>query len=119
MNPIYRFFNYFLLTVVISACSSSQFMLDRGKQSYQAQDYRQAFLRLLPVAKAGNPDAQYAIAYMYYYGQGVVEDRKKASKWMKRAAAQNQADAIEGLKLIQHLPKSPYQPSEDPKKRPW
>jgi len=75
-------------------------MLERGETSYKRQDYRQAFIRLEPVAKAGNMDAQYAIGYMYYYGQGVVEDRTKALGWMKKAAEQGNSDAIKALSML-------------------
>ena len=88
------------ITALISGCSASNFMLERGQASYERQDYRQAFLRLEPVAKAGNMDAQYAIAYMYYNGQGVVENPQQAQAWMQRAADQGQLDAIKAVSIM-------------------
>lgn len=49
--------------------------LQEGIKSFKVQNYRHAFIRLRPEAEKGNPDAQYAIGFMYYYGQGVVENR--------------------------------------------
>ncbi len=106
------------LVMLLSACAKSEFMLNRGKQSYLEQNYRQAFLRLEPVARAGNAEAQYAVAFMYFYGRGVIEDKEKAIQWMLLAKQQNYPRAIEALKLIQRAPKSKYRPSPNPNKRP-
>ncbi|HBB52387.1 MAG TPA: sel1 repeat family protein, partial [Legionellales bacterium] len=69
-------------------------------ESFRVQDYRSAFIRLLPEAKAGQADAQYAVGYMYYYGQGVVENRKKARYWIERAANAGQPDAVSALEIL-------------------
>ncbi len=89
-----------LCIMTLTGCGAKNFMLDRGKTAYERQDYRQAFLRLEPVAKAGNMDAQYALGYMYYNGQGVVENQQKSLKWLQLAANQGQVDAIKALLLI-------------------
>jgi TPR repeat protein len=84
---------------LLSGCGTfNQVNLNEGIHSFQVQDYRHAFIRLKPAAERGQPDAQYAIGYMYYYGQGVVENHEKALEWIKRAAAAGQPDAIEALK---------------------
>jgi TPR repeat protein len=88
------------LLMALSGCGGSKFMLDRGQDSYERQDYRQAFLRLEPAAKAGNKEAQYALAYMYYNGQGVIENQQEAFKWMQLAADQGQTDAIKALSML-------------------
>jgi TPR repeat protein len=88
------------LAFLLSSCSVSHYNLNEGIRSFQVQDYRQAFIRLKPEARKGQRDAQYAVGYMYYYGQGVVEDRQKAWYWINCAAQAGQADAIEALKLL-------------------
>jgi len=85
---------------LLQACSTHQYNLKHGIESFQVQDYRSAFIRLLPEAKAGQPDAQYAVGYMYYYGQGVVENRKKAWYWIERAANSGQADAVRAFTIL-------------------
>lgn len=85
----------------LASCASDQLAL--GIVSFKVQDYRQAFLRLKPQAAKGQADAQYAVGYMYYYGQGVVENRKKACFWIKAAAAQRQPDAIAALEILKDL----------------
>ena len=83
---------------LIFACSLN---LREGIQSFRAQDYRKAFIRLKPEAVKGQPDAQYAVGYMYYYGQGVVENRKKAWFWINKAASQGQPDAVAAVQILQ------------------
>ncbi len=41
----------------------------------------------LPLAKDGDPEAQYHIGFMYETGWGVVFDEQKAVKWYKEAAS--------------------------------
>lgn len=99
MKPVFKII-LMLSVALLSGCGASNFMLERGQSAYERQDYRQAFLRLEPVAKAGNKDAQYALAYMYYNGQGVIENQREAIKWMTLAANQGQTDAIKALSII-------------------
>lgn len=72
----------------------------QGITSFKAQKYREAFIRLKPVAEKGQPDAQYAVGYMYYYGEGVVEDRTQAWYWITRAAHAGQPDALEAATIL-------------------
>ncbi len=85
---------------MMAACIHSTLNLREGIQCFKAQDYRKAFIRLKPEAEKGNPDAQYAVGYMYYYGKGVVEDRKKARFWITCAARAGQSDAIVALGIL-------------------
>ncbi len=85
----------------------TQYNLQQGIYSFQAQDYRKAFILLKPEAIKGNPDAQYAVGYMYYYGQGITEDRKQAFSWISAAAKVGQPDAITAMKILG----PPYSPA--------
>ncbi|KTD48920.1 Sel-1 protein [Legionella rubrilucens] len=95
-----------LLSLSLAACVNYT-NLYRGIASFKAEDYRAAFIRLKPEALKGQPDAQYAIGYMYYYGQGVVEDRKKAWVWINRAARAGQPDAVQALAILTQPPAPP------------
>jgi len=88
--------------MLLSGCVTSRFNLRSGIQSFQVQNYRLAFIRLKPEADKGQPDAQYAVGYMYYYGQGVVEDRQKAWYWINCAAHAGQPDAVEAIRIAEH-----------------
>lgn len=87
-----------LLVTMLSSCMGLN--LREGIESFRAQDYRRAFVRLMPEAQKGQPDAQYAIGYMYYYGRGVVEERRKAWYWINMAARSGQKDALLAVQLM-------------------
>lgn len=95
-----RFILVILILVFLNGCRSMN--LQEGITSFQAQDYRQAFIRLKPLADKGQPDAEYAVGYMYYYGQGVVEDREKAWYWINCAAKVGQPQAVVAVKILKH-----------------
>ena len=87
---------------LLSGCVTRGYNLREGIRSFKIQNYRQAFVKLIPEAEKGQRDAEYAVGYMYYYGQGVVEDRKKAWYWINCAARAGQLDAIEAIKILEH-----------------
>lgn len=91
---------FICLIIFLGGCMTHRLNLREGIKSFQVQNYRQAFVRLLPEAEAGQPDAQYAVGYMYYYGQGVIENRKKAWYWISRAARAAQPDAVEAMAIL-------------------
>lgn len=85
---------------MLVACFTDAINFREGIESFRTQDYRKAFIRLKPEAEKGQPDAQYAVGYMYYYGQGVVENRKKAWFWINAAAKLGQPDALEAVRIL-------------------
>lgn len=56
--------------------------------------------RIQSAAEGGNPDAQYALGYMYYYGIDTVKDRDTAELWIQRSANQGQPLAKKAWSLI-------------------
>ncbi|HAU1682879.1 TPA: sel1 repeat family protein [Legionella pneumophila] len=100
MQRIFKLFILVIFIPMMAACITGTLNLREGIQCFKAQDYRKAFIRLKPEAQKGNPDAQYAVGYMYYYGKGVVEDRKKARFWITCAARAGQPDAIVALGIL-------------------
>lgn len=51
-------------------------------------------------AAEGDPDAQYALGYLYYYGREVPQDMGLAKKWIKKAADQGQQQAVQAEKIL-------------------
>jgi DamX protein len=51
-------------------------------------------------ANAGNPDAQYALGYLYYYGLGLSKDSVKAHEWIQKAASQGQKLAMTAQRIM-------------------
>jgi len=56
--------------------------------------------RIQAAAEDGDPDAQYALGYMYYYGIDTVKDQQTALLWIKRSAAQGQPLAKKAWSLL-------------------
>lgn len=88
-----------LMLGLLLACTNN-LNLQQGIKSFRIQDYRQAFIHLRPAAEKGSPEAQYAVGYMYYYGQGVIEDRQKAWFWITKAAQNGNQDAQRAMKIL-------------------
>ena len=45
-------------------------------------------------AQDGDPDAQVAMGYLFFEGNGVVQDRREAARWFGLAADQGNAEAM-------------------------
>jgi septal ring-binding cell division protein DamX len=86
--------------------------LQRGKFTFEAGNYIQAFHQLLPLAAQGNPEAQYAIGYMYYYGYGVPADSESGLFWMGKSAEQGYLPANKALYLVSK-PSKPLNPTPE------
>lgn len=56
--------------------------------------YADAVQTLEPLAKAGNPAAQYQLGLLYYSGNGVPEDEKKAVQLLTGSAQQGNVEAM-------------------------
>jgi len=79
---------------------ANQSYLQQGKRYFQDGYYKKSMLLFLPLACDGNPEAQYAMGYMYYYGYGVAQDTDVGYFWIKRSANQSYFPAISALNLI-------------------
>ncbi len=52
----------------------------KGLNALIKKDYKKAFKILSPIAKDGNPDAQYYLGYLYSMGLGVFTNKKESEK---------------------------------------
>lgn len=64
--------------------------------------YDCSFKKIEAAAQRNDPDAQYALGYMYFYGIGTVRDVEFAKLWIRRAARQGQPLARRALYLLNH-----------------
>ncbi len=81
-----------------NAGQSAQFM--KAKAAYLAFDFAVAFPLMLKEAGIGNQDAQYAVGYMYFYGQGVGVNYEESLKWIRKAAEQGNSKAFKALAIV-------------------
>jgi hypothetical protein len=57
-----------------------------GVAAYEAGKFATAYENWLPLAEAGNPDAQLALGILYENGRGVARDDRQAADWYTKAA---------------------------------
>lgn len=93
---------FIAICLVLQSCASAKMAqeLQLGKMTFESGDYSLAFHQLLPLAAQGNPEAQYAVGYMYYFGYGTTQDEHAGIYWMEKAAQQGYSPAIVALEKI-------------------
>jgi len=65
-----------------------------GEAAYQAGNYADAYLQLLPAGRAGNAQAQFLLGQLSDNGFGTVAlDPREAARWYRMAAEQNHGEA--------------------------
>jgi hypothetical protein len=74
--------------------------------------YARAFEKLWMPAHSGNPRAQYALGYLYYYGLGTVRDEDFARLWFKRAADCHYPPAVEAYRRMTDVQFEQYVPMQ-------
>jgi len=81
-----------LFTTSSAASESSQGLSQIEKQAIEAyadKDYLSAFELFVPLAKQGSVFAQFGLAKMYRFGQGIEVDYAKAVEYYQAAAGQS------------------------------
>ncbi|MGB6977160.1 MAG: SPOR domain-containing protein, partial [Gammaproteobacteria bacterium] len=83
-----------------------------AQQNYLARHYKVSFGQVQTAARLGDPDAQYALGYMFYYGIGTPQDTRLGTYWIKCAAAQGQPQAIDALQILDNTREPPSVPED-------
>jgi len=73
---------------------------NKGVDAYNAGQYEQALTLWEPYAKEGNVKAQYNVAKLYYDGNGVKQNYRKALYWYVQASDQEYAKAYAQIGLM-------------------
>ena len=94
----YRVFAALLLGLLVlffiaPALGADTSPVDQAKAAIEAQRYDEALELIVPLADAGNTDAQNVLAIMYIQGWGVDQDAIRAREWFEKAAAGGNARA--------------------------
>ena len=79
--------------IVVAAPAVQADELADGVAAVRRKDYFNAVRLLMPLAQAGNPQAQLEVGDLYYHGHGVKESDEEALKWYERSAVQGLAQA--------------------------
>lgn len=92
-----------LLALSAAACGASEPPDDAfalGWEAYQAGHYGGALQLWLPLADAGDAEAQLNIGFLYDAGQGVPVDPSRAANWYRRSAEHGHAAAQYNLGMM-------------------
>ena len=106
-----NYLRYLLISVAVlcSACATTdrdrqdqedEANLQLAREQFLREDYESSAITLLPIARSGNPEAQYSLGYLYYYGLGVPRNISYGRQLIQAAAEQENERAIEALKLL-------------------
>lgn len=93
-----RLFLGAILVLLLGAQAQPGF--EDGQLAYHRGDYQVAMEIWLPLAEQGDARAQYSLGLLYYRGEGVLPDPKRAAKWYRKAADKGDADAQLNLGLM-------------------
>ena len=106
----------FILVLCLLIAPSAWGNYQDGRKAYNRGDYATALKELLPLAEQGHAGAQYFIGYMYYKGQGVVQNGAETVKWLRHAAEQGDVKAQYLLGYMYYKGQSIGQDSEEAQK---
>jgi hypothetical protein len=85
----------------LAACSSDPPPDMAAVKKMVAEDRNfEALTALIPMATAGDPQAQYELAGFYHYGYVGPNDYAKALRWYRASARQGYADSMVGLAVM-------------------
>ncbi|WNJ99819.1 tetratricopeptide repeat protein [Thalassospiraceae bacterium LMO-JJ14] len=74
-----------------------------GFAAYQAGDFKKAYDIWLPLAEAGNAEAQFRIGRLYRRGEGVPEDSSIAALYWAKASLQYHLSGMQNLGVLYDL----------------
>lgn len=101
MKLIIRCTIVFAIALGLAACSStSPDTYAQAKLNFAEQNYYDAYQQLLVPAAKGNPDAEYALGYLYYYGKGTARNTILGKQWILKAARDGNEQAAEAYQMI-------------------
>jgi tetratricopeptide (TPR) repeat protein len=72
----------------------------KAKEFYDNKDYENAYKWYRKAAEQGDVNAQFSLATLYDYGEGVTQDYKEAAKWYRKAAEQGDDGAQYNLGVM-------------------
>ena len=111
MNKFTRLTSIAIALIMLTACSlepsdqelhqqTTEQLVTLGKSEFEKGNYTDSSLYLHEASKRDNPEALYALGYMYYYGLGVNKDVNLSRDLIRRSAAFGHRPAVKALRLF-------------------
>ena len=99
-----------IITAATAACSESEEFVppwnaevDAAVRDVEAGETERAIGQLVPLAEAGNVDAQHILGSIHEHGIGTAEDYCRALHWYRQSAAQDDTRGLIGLAGLYQL----------------
>ena len=89
-----------LLIALVVAPVPSRADFTAGLKAYDAGDFKTAMKEWLPLAQAGDAEAQFRVGRLYDVGEGVPRNAEKAISWYQKSAEQKNLNAAFNLGSI-------------------
>jgi TPR repeat protein len=86
-----------LFILLIIQCITVRAEYGDADKAYEMGDHALAFSRYKLLAERGDVSAQVNIGWMYYYGEGVSQDKSLALVWYRKAAEQGDVSSMFNL----------------------
>lgn len=90
---------YLILVLCLLIFAPARADFNAGMAAYERGDFTTAMAEWLPLAEAGDAEAQYRVGRLYGRGEGVNEDKAEALVWYELAAGQDHPVATSALGL--------------------
>jgi len=85
------------ITLLCSLALPTSADVEKGRQLMEQNKFAEAMAEFLPMANAGNADAEELIGVMYAMGLGVEKDDQRAFEWYLRSAMRGHPGAQSGV----------------------
>lgn len=108
---------WFACSLLLSSCSTP-YLTVSAENDFRHGYYARAFEKLWMPAHSGNPRAQYALGYLYYYGLGIVRDEDLARVWFRHAAECHYPPAVVAYKRLTNPEYTQYVDIQTPIRKP-
>lgn len=95
-----RFLAALFALLLLATPTLAEGTLEEAIAAYDAGEYEKAYALFLPLAEAGDAEAQYWVAKFFILGKGVPESQAEALPWLHASAAQDFSEAAYVLSLI-------------------
>jgi len=99
-----KYLRYLLISFVVacSACAINPQVkidetLEKAREEYKQKKYQETAITLMPLVREGNPDAQYTLGYLYFYGMGVPRNVNFGRQLIQAAAEQGNIRALAAI----------------------
>jgi len=95
-------FRVFAVAALLFGCGAARADFAAGLAAYERGDFEAAYREWLPLAEAGDAEAQFRVGRLYDVGEGQPRNGRKAVAWYEKAYAHGHVKAAYNLAYLYH-----------------